>query len=423
MSNKKFQPRNRKVGTKTNRVNVSGKLKTETSKPLVSRQKNKVKSEKFLVEASPPIGDVPDVNNAGNVVICHFTDPGFVTLSIPAASISLHSTHTSDYDGACTTPGDNLPVYCPPGSAPDCNGVCNGPSVLDCNENCYNPLTTPAAFQRDCSGVCYDVSIGAPNVPDCNGVCGGTSYPDCNGICDGQDIIDCAGICGGNAFIDCGGNCNNCQTTVTSSNKAKERRSEISSKLSTSSQKIRSPNSVNSQKSIPANNFQTKIKPKSKTHKNAKKITMKSNLAENDTMRDNHQKAQEMRNAALNRQNQFVKTPQNPTPAPLTQTERRNQQYVKTQGPRLERQPDHLLDKYRKPEHKSTNPNSAKAIASRNVPTGPITDPVERAKILHRPRPKKSNSKRTHRQIASGSQYANRGAVKLTNDRIVKHVV
>lgn len=165
--------------------------------------------DRFKAEASPPIGNVPDPSNPGRVLICHDTGAGFITLSITPADVATHSTHLTDADGACPAP-NNTPVYCPPGSVPDCAGVCNGPSIRDCNGVCYNPTTTPAASLRDCAGVCYNVINGPANVPDCNGVCAGTAVPDCSGTCGGTDVYDCNGVCGGPNFVDCAGNCTAC---------------------------------------------------------------------------------------------------------------------------------------------------------------------------------------------------------------------
>lgn len=395
MSGRRFKPKNKKVGAGKQIVkNASGNVSfAKKNNFLKVESKKSLKSEKFLVEASPPIGDVPDPNNVGNVIICHFTDPGYVTLSVPIGNIGEYANNPNDYDGACVSPGDDLPVYCPPGSAPDCNGVCNGPSILDCNENCYNPLTTPAAYLRDCAGVCYDVSVGAPNVPDCNGVCGGTSYPDCNGVCDGQAIVDCAGVCGGNAFVDCGGNCNNCQTTVTSGNKVQERKAQLEpAPQNVQKQGLKMKTKLKSQKRV-----QKSISSKPSTQ------TQTQVQVQNDSMSESHRKIIENRKEAERIRNERLYKKQN---------------FMKTEGPKFERQPDHLLDKFRTAEFKSTNPNSPVALRSQNVQKGPITDPEERAKILHRPRPKKSNSHRPHRQIATGPQYATNGPINLTNERV-----
>jgi hypothetical protein len=62
---------------------------------------------------------------------------------------------------------------CPPLSSKDCNGVCNGPSILDCAGTCYNPLENPIPpHVRDCAGVCYDPNIEEPlNFYDSFGNC------------------------------------------------------------------------------------------------------------------------------------------------------------------------------------------------------------------------------------------------------------
>lgn len=164
-----------------------------------------VPNGRFMVEATPPTGSVSDPNNAGNILICHKTSTGtFVTLSIPPSSLSLYN-NANNSDGACVPAGS---TYCPPGSVPDCAGVCNGPSILDCHGNCYNPTNTPAAYLKDCAGVCYATSGNPTNVPDCNGVCGGHAVRDCAGVCDGTATHDCAGVCNGTHYVDCGGNCN-----------------------------------------------------------------------------------------------------------------------------------------------------------------------------------------------------------------------
>jgi hypothetical protein len=174
---------------------------------------------RHMVQATPPIGDVPDPNNAGNVLICHQKpDLNYVTLSIPPASLPLYQTPNNS-DGACTPAGT---TYCPPGSAPDCAGICNGTSIVDCDGNCYNPVNTPAAYLLDCAGVCYDTTTIPLNVPDCNGVCGGSAVVDCDGVCDGSATQDCAGVCNGTHFVDCGGNCNTTCAEVASSLQAKK---------------------------------------------------------------------------------------------------------------------------------------------------------------------------------------------------------
>lgn len=127
---------------------------------------------------------------------------------------------------------------CPPGSTPDCNGVCNGPSVWDCGQHtCYNPTNggTPV-WGADCAGVCFQIGTNPVNKPDCTGRCFGPNTaqgiyprnaPDCNGVCYGADlpdvvptVLDCNGVCGGLSYYDCSGQCvsNPC---VSSSNKRK----------------------------------------------------------------------------------------------------------------------------------------------------------------------------------------------------------
>lgn len=183
-----------------------------SKKGLPAKAPQPQQNAKIMVEATPPVGNVPDPNNSGNVLICHNTGTSFVTLSIPTGSLSLYN-NSNNSDGACVPAGS---TYCPPGSTPDCAGVCNGPSLLDCHGNCYNPVNTPAAWLRDCSGVCYATSGRPPNVPDCNGVCGGNSVRDCAGVCDGHATKDCAGVCNGTHYVDCGGNCNSTCAKVNS---------------------------------------------------------------------------------------------------------------------------------------------------------------------------------------------------------------
>ena len=105
--------------------------------------------------------------------------------------------------------------------APDCAGVCGGPSVRDCAGNCYNPTTggKPTSVvdcagvcggksELDCAGTCYDPTKGnPPHTKDCAGVCGGTSVPDCKGVCGGTSVADCKGVCGGTTTTDCAGVC------------------------------------------------------------------------------------------------------------------------------------------------------------------------------------------------------------------------
>jgi hypothetical protein len=165
----------------------------------------KEQNARRMVTATPPTGTTPDPNNAGNILICHQKpDLSYVTLSIPPASLPLYQT-VNNSDGVCAPAGN---TFCPPGSAPDCAGVCNGTSIVDCDGNCYDPVTTPAAWLLDCANVCYDTTTIPLNVPDCNGVCGGSSVVDCAGVCDGTLTVDCAGVCDGNHYVDCGGNCN-----------------------------------------------------------------------------------------------------------------------------------------------------------------------------------------------------------------------
>lgn len=111
----------------------------------------------------------------------------------------------SHIDICFTCPGGQ--TQCPPGSVPDCmgvcngpavkdcNGVCNGPSIKDCAGTCYNPTTTSPPHIPDCKGICYDATHPPANSPDCKGVCGGTATKDCKGVCDGQSFQDCSKTC------------------------------------------------------------------------------------------------------------------------------------------------------------------------------------------------------------------------------------
>lgn len=112
-------------------------------------------------------------------------------------------------------------MSCPPNSAPDCDGVCNGPSILDCDGVCYDPTLGPPANYQDCAGVCNGTSIldcdlncydpenaeEPTTLKDCAGVCGGDATVGCDGICGSGKVYDCAGVCGGTSVPDCGENC------------------------------------------------------------------------------------------------------------------------------------------------------------------------------------------------------------------------
>lgn len=129
-------------------------------------------------------------------------------------------------------------MSCPPGSFPDCAGVCNGTSKLDCAGNCYDAATQdPPAYKdcagvcegtsvvdcngtcydpgngedppyiKDCAGTCYDRTLPAPAKPGCDGVCNSGKVFDCAGVCDGSAVEDCAGTCNGSAVEDCSGTC------------------------------------------------------------------------------------------------------------------------------------------------------------------------------------------------------------------------
>ena len=163
-------------------------------------------AERKILQTPPSnvTGSVPDPNIPGNVLICHDTTSGPITISVPPSMLGQYQA-ASDYDGRCAN--NNSSTYCPTGSAPDCAGVCNGPSILDCAGVCYNPETTPIPHLRDCAGECYDVECGPKHIPDCNGVCGGHSYKDCGGVCGGTSTPDCNGVCGGSAYQTCDGQC------------------------------------------------------------------------------------------------------------------------------------------------------------------------------------------------------------------------
>lgn len=111
----------------------------------------------------------------------------------------------SHIDICFTCPGGTNP--CPPGSSPDCAGVCNGKSVKDCAGVCNGPSI------KDCAGVCYDPTHNTPpNIPDCKGVCFNATQPpphspDCKGVCGGTAVLDCKGVCDGKSYQDCGKNC------------------------------------------------------------------------------------------------------------------------------------------------------------------------------------------------------------------------
>lgn len=152
----------------------------------------------------PQLGSFPDPNIPGNVLICHDTTSGPITLSLPPAMLDRYQ-NAGDYDGRCAN--NNSSTYCPAGSAPDCAGVCNGKSIQDCAGICFNPETTPTPHLRDCAGECYDVTCGPKHVPDCNGVCGGNSFKDCDGVCGGTSTPDCNGVCGGHSYVTCDGKC------------------------------------------------------------------------------------------------------------------------------------------------------------------------------------------------------------------------
>lgn len=149
--------------------------------------------------------------------ICHDCPPG----SAPDCNGVCGGPSVLDCAGVCYDPNTESPTQvldckgeCGGTASLDCNGVCNGPHEFDCAGNCYNPITTSPPVAYDCNGVCGGSDVpdcngvcGGTTVLDCNGVCGGTSVHDCNGVCDGTDVLDCKGDCGGNSIFDCGGNC------------------------------------------------------------------------------------------------------------------------------------------------------------------------------------------------------------------------
>lgn len=183
-----------------------------------------VKSNRFMVKTNKSYyfdrhyatvlnGDYPDPNHPGKILICH----NGTTLSINPSGLNGHDgpTHVLDYDGPCEDDDScESNVY-------DCFGQCDGPHILDCAGNCYNPESENPPVVDDCEGVC-----GGDSVTDCNGICNGNSFLDCNGVCGGSSIFDCAGncydpnfedpsslpdclgVCGGDAVLDCNGVCN-----------------------------------------------------------------------------------------------------------------------------------------------------------------------------------------------------------------------
>jgi len=137
----------------------------------------------------------------------------------PTTNCNYDSTAT-DYDGDYCAPsladvdvGGNTDGY-------DCNGVCEGETIVDncgsCGGGDFNndwvDVDTSTGLQCDCTtGI---------SVWDCNGVCGGVWVEDneltccdpqsigCDGICHSQLYDDCAGDCNGDAVVDCAGACN-----------------------------------------------------------------------------------------------------------------------------------------------------------------------------------------------------------------------
>jgi hypothetical protein len=84
----------------------------------------------------------------------------------------------------------------------DCQGVCNGDSVVDdwgvccsINEIAADCYSCGNVVQSDCQGVC-----GGSAVNDCAGVCGGPGALDgvnADGDCCATGAVDCAGVCDG----------------------------------------------------------------------------------------------------------------------------------------------------------------------------------------------------------------------------------
>ncbi|MFS8158785.1 MAG: IPT/TIG domain-containing protein [Candidatus Roizmanbacteria bacterium] len=142
--------------------------------------------------------------------------PGVVTITITTTFGTCTKTFT-------------VTVNCPPGSVPDCKGICNGPNEWDCGQKkCYNPDTEQPSYGADCAGKCFAIGTTPVNKPDCAGKCFGTdttqgplprNAPDCDNVCAGPDVpgyvakvFDCNMNCGGPSYYDCSGVCvpNNC---------------------------------------------------------------------------------------------------------------------------------------------------------------------------------------------------------------------
>jgi len=79
---------------------------------------------------------------------------------------------------------------CPRFSSPDCAGICNGHSLLDCSGECYDPLTSLPPHIHDCAGECYLSSLPAPHFlnTDLQCVTNDTICP--NPPCDSCDCCD-----------------------------------------------------------------------------------------------------------------------------------------------------------------------------------------------------------------------------------------
>ncbi len=112
-----------------------------------------------------------------------------------------------DECGVCD--GDNS-------SCTDCDGVINGRSVIDCDNNCCDPdwpfgslgFDGIACYRIDVCENCGDFLSAnecQDDCKDCNDICGGDAIEDCAGECGGSATEDCTGECGGNSIEDeCG---------------------------------------------------------------------------------------------------------------------------------------------------------------------------------------------------------------------------
>uniref|UniRef100_A0A6C0CJ36 Uncharacterized protein n=1 Tax=viral metagenome TaxID=1070528 RepID=A0A6C0CJ36_9ZZZZ len=60
---------------------------------------------------------------------------------------------------------------CPPRSSPDCAGICNGSSLLDCAGECYNPVYNLPPHVHDCALECHDIDTIPPHFLNSLGQC------------------------------------------------------------------------------------------------------------------------------------------------------------------------------------------------------------------------------------------------------------